>query len=290
MGYGHMEGPNGPDGYTEYALRHVEAMLKVSPELKLFASGPYPNDNWAKKSAAKMADKVKYISLHGYFGPTSYHGGRLHYTTPEDVEATYNAIVNSAIKVRDHAHNMRRCLDATGEKLHISFDEWNQWYSWNRPSCVGEGIFAARVLHFLLNESNALDMPISCYFQPVAEGAIIISPTESRLTANGQMFALMKAHQDGQLCRVTENDDLSTAASIRDGVLTITLINEQFNKERAFDFALKGKVEEAVLYSSNDVRPYTYFSESPLEVKATKKNVHTVLPPHSVARIRMRIK
>lgn len=290
MGYGHMEGPNGADGYTEYAKRHLEAMLKVTPGLNLFASGPYPNDDWARKSAAQMADHVKYISLHGYFGPSAYGGGRLHYTTPEDVRRTYEAIVESASHARNHARNMRRSLDATGEKLHISFDEWNQWYAWFRPSCVAEGIFTARMLHFFLNESNALDIPVVCYFQPVGEGAILIDRQGSRLTANGQMFSMMKAHQGGRLCRVTENDDNSTAATLRGDTLTVTLINASYDRERDFDFPLRARLMEATLYSSDDVRPYTYFSESPMEVSVTKRNIHTTLPPHSTAILRLLLK
>ena len=291
MGYGHMEGPNGPDGYTEYAMRHADAMLKVTPDLELFASGPYPNDDWANKSAAKMAECVKFISLHGYFGPTAYHGGGLHYTTPDETKTTYNAIVQSVFSARNHAQNMRRCLDATGKKLNISFDEWNQWYAWYRPSCVSEGIFTARMLHFFLNQSNDLNMPVVCYFQPIGEGAIIINRQNSRLAANGQMFAVMKAHQGGKICKVTENDDLSTAASVKNGVLTITLINADYDQERNFNFPLKtkGEVLNANLYSSEDVLPYSYFNESPLKVTNEKKSIQTTLPPHSVAIIQMKL-
>ncbi|MBQ7180887.1 MAG: hypothetical protein IJR87_06295 [Bacteroidaceae bacterium] len=290
MGYGHMEGPNGPDGYSDYALRHAEAMLAVTPDLELFASGPYPNDDWAKKSAARMADKVKYISLHNYYGPTSYSGGGLHYTTPEDVKRTYDATVASALGVVDHAQRMRKSLDATGHKLHISYDEWNQWYAWYRPSCVGEGIFAARMMHYFLNYTNAVDIPVVCYFQPVGEGAIIIDRLGSRLTAIGQVFSLMKVHQDGQICQVTENDDLSTTATLRDGVLSITLINEKYDEERSFNFPLKGKVQESIVYTSDDVLPYSYFSSSPLEVTSDRKGVSTVLPPHSIALLRIKLK
>lgn len=292
MGYGHMEGPNTAERYTEYALRHAEAMLKVVPDLELFASGPYPSDVWTTKSAAVMADKVKNISLHGYFGPSAYHGGGLRFTTPEETEKTYNAIAGSALATREHAHRMRKMLDSSGKKLHISFDEWNQWYAWYRPSCVSEGIFTARVLHFLLNESNALDMPVVCYFQPVGEGAIIIDPTGSRLTANGQMFAMMKAHQDGKICKVTENDDFSTTASVKDGVLTITLINAEYAQERNFSFPIRttGEILEAKLYSSDDVTPFSYFTESALPVKATKKILTSTLPPHSAAIIRVKVK
>lgn len=286
MGYGHMEGPDNPKSYTEYALRHADAMLAVTPSLELFASGPYPNDDWAANSAAAMSDKVKYISLHQYLLPP----GGVHYASPEAARKTYEGTVQNIFAVREHAQRMRSSLDKTGKQLHISFDEWNQWYSWYRPSCVSEGIFTARVIHFMLNESNVMDIPVFCYFQPVGEGAIIVTPTGSRLTANGQVFALMKAHQDGRVCRVSANDDLSTAATLKDGVLSITLINERYDEARNFSFALKGKVQEAVVYTSGDVLPFSTFSSSPLEVKADRKGIRTVLPPHSVALLRIRMK
>lgn len=286
MGYGHMEGPNGSTGYTEYALRHADAMLEVTPDLELFASGPYPNDEWAKNSAAVMADKVKYISLHHYASPK---GGR-HYASPEAARKTYEGTVENVYGNKNIAEKMRKSLEATGKKLHISFDEWNQWYAWYRPSCVSEGIYTARVLHYLLNHSNEMDMPVACYFQPVGEGAIIIDPSGSRLTANGQMFALMKAHQNGKLCKVTENDDLSTAATLKDDVLTITLINHEYDKERAFNFKLKGKLLDAFVYTSEDILPFSYFSKTPLSIGAKKGKISACLPPHSVAIVRLKIK
>lgn len=185
---------------------------------------------------------------------------------------------------------MRECLNTTEKELYISYDEWNQWFAWYRPSCVAEGIFSANMMHFFLNESNNLGMPVVCYFQPVGEGAIIIEPTSSHLTANGQIFSIMKEHQGGKLCKITENDDYSTTATIKDGIMTITLINAAYDTERTFNFKLKGNVTDAKLYSSNEVIPYTYFSESQLEVTDTRKEIKTVLPAHSVAIIRMKIK
>ena len=286
MGYGHMEGPNGTDGYTKFALRHADAMLKVTPDLELFASGPYPNDKWAKESAALMADKVKYISLHHYTAPK----GERHFTTPEDIKKTYEGTVDNVFSHQKNAEDMRKCLDGTGKKLHISYDEWNQWYSWYRPSYVGEGLYTARMLHYFLNHSNRMDIPVACYFQPVGEGAILIEPTESRLTANGQMFAMMAEHQGGKLCKVTENEDLSTTATLKDDVLTVTLINESYDKDREFCFDLRGKLVDAYVYTADDLLPYSYFNRVPLEVMVGKKQVKTVLPPHSAAIIHLKVK
>lgn len=291
MGYSHMEGPKGPEGYALIAGKHADAMLKVTPDLKLCSSGPYPYDEWAQKSAAVLSDRAPYVSLHRYSPDYEDNNrGLIRYTTPEEIKATYERIASSHMVNVDFAKAMRTSLDKTGKKMHISFDEWNQWYAWYRPSCVSEGIFTARMLHFFLTDSNALDIPIVCYFQPVGEGAIIITPTSSRLSANGQMFALMKEHQDGRLCKVAENDDYSTVATIKDGVLTITLINAEYDKEREFSFDIKGKLLDAKLYYSEDVTPYSYFEESALQVAASRKNISTTLPPHSVAIIRMAIK
>ncbi len=284
MGYGHMEGPQGPEGYAEMAEKHADAMLGITPDLELCSSGPYPNENWAKHSAAPLADKVKYISLH------HYAGGSKQFTTPEDIKKSYEEITGSFQGNIDLARRMRESLNATGKDLHISFDEWNQWYSWYRPSCVSEGIYAARTMHFYINESAALDIPIVCYFQPVGEGAILITPEGSLLTANGQMFAMMKAHQDGKVCKITDDEDYTTTATVKDGILTITLINPNYDTDREFSFALKGKVLDATLYSSEDVTPHSFFEESPLEVKAGRKDIKTVLPPHSAAILRLAIR
>lgn len=138
-----------------------------------------------------------------------------------------------------------------------------------------------------INESAALDIPIVCYFQPVGEGAILVTPEGSRLTAIGQVFTLMKAHQDGQVCQVGDNGDYSTAATLKDGVLTVTLVNSSYDTDREFTFNLKGKVLEAVLQHSDDVTPHSFFEESRLEVASRGKSLRAVLPPHSVALIRL---
>ena len=284
IGYGHMEGPDAPEEYALMAGKQADAMLAVSPGLELCSSGPYPNDNWAANSAARLSDKVKYISLH------HYAGGSRHYTTPEAERTSYEEVTGSYTGNINLARRMRESLDATGKDLHISFDEWNQWYSWYRPSCVADGIYSATTMHFYLNESNDLDIPIVCYFQPVGEGAIIITPKGSRLTANGQVFAMMKAHQDGRICKVEGNEDYSTAATLKDGILTVTLVNSYYDKERVFDFKLKGTFIDGTLLASEDLTPDSYFTGYPLEVNAGKKSIGTTLPPHSVAIMRIKLK
>ena len=79
-------------------------------------------------------------------------------------------------------------------------------------------------------------------------------------------------------------------ATLKDKVLTVTLINAEYEQDRAFSFNIPGKVVEARLFSSDDVRPYTDFTESPLDLTATRKSLRTVLPPHSAAIVKVALK
>ena len=284
IGYSHMEGPSDAAGYAELAEAHADAMLKADAGLEFCAAGSYSKAGWIDNAAVPLADKVRYIPLHRYANPSRQ------FTTPQEIKDSYEKIVRSALNQKISVEKLRANLDATGKRFHISFDEWNQWYAWYRPSCVAEGVFTALSLHLFINESNALDMPVACYFQPVNEGAVIVTPEGSSLTANGQMMALMKAHQGGKVCKVADNEDYAVAATLKDKVLTVTLINAEYEQDRAFSFNIPGKVVEARLFSSDDVRPYTDFTESPLDLTATRKSLRTVLPPHSAAIVKVALK
>lgn len=279
MGYGHMEGPAGPEGYAELAEKHIAAMRAADPDIELFSSGPYPNDDWARLSAARMAGEVKHVSLH------HYAGAAMDYTTPDAVAKTYRSIVSETAGAERLARKMRASLCETGEDLHISFDEWNFWYAWYRPSCVGEGIFTAKMLHMLMRLSPELDMPTCCYFQPVGEGAVLIDEDGARLTANGQMFAMMRAHCGGELCGLTGAEEDAALATVKDGVLTLTLINDRHDEDREFRFNLPGTDPAGELYESEEVTPYSYFTRRPLAVKEENRGASVLLPPHSAARI-----
>ena len=281
MGYGHMEGPKSPADYAALAGTHADAMLSVDPELTLFSSGPYPNDDWARESAAALRPVSKYVSLHHYaFADMDY--------TPEQIEKTYCSVGASAQGALDLAARMRDSLDRFAPGMLISFDEWNLWYGWFRPSCVTEGIFTAKMLHMFINRSADLGIALGAYFQPVNEGAIEVGPVAARLTADGQMFAMMKGHHGGRRCIIDCADPFTAAATVKDGAVFVTLVNDNFDENR--DFTLEGLqgVAEGTLYTSDEVLPYTYFRKTELTVKRDGGKLTVSVPPHSAAAVTVR--
>ena len=282
MGYGHMEGPKSPADYAALARTHADAMLAVDPTLTLFSSGPYPNDDWARESAAVLTPVSDCVSLHHYaFCEMDY--------TPEQTEKTYRSVVASVQGALDLAARMRESLDRFAPGTHISFDEWNLWYSWFRPSCVTEGVFTAKMLHLLINRSRDLGIALSAYFQPVNEGAVEVTPSTARLTANGQMFALMRGHHGGKRCLLDCDDPFTAAATVKDGAVYVTLVNDGFDKSR--EFVLEGASGDIAgeLYTSDTVLPCSYFQKTELPIKKDGATVRVLLPPHSAAAIRIRL-
>ena len=277
MGYEHMEGPSGPSAYAALAASHADAMLAVCPDLVLFSSGPYPNDDWAVYSAAALLPRADFISLHHYCSPN------LDYTAPEAVRETYLRVTESVKEVRELIRETRTALDRAAKGIRISFDEWNQWYAWHRPSCVAEGIFTAKMLHLFLELSGPMDMPVCCYFQPVGEGGILITEDDAVLTANGQVFALMKAHKGGSLCPLEGAENGCVMATQKDGKITVTMISDGYDEGRTFRFPVPGTVQEARLLCSGDVCPHSRFEERALPYRLEDFTIEAVLPPHSIA-------
>ena len=280
-GYGHMEGPKTAADYAAMARAHADAMLAADPEIELSSSGPYPNDEWARESAAALTPVAKYVSLHHYaFAQMDY--------TPDRIESSYASVVGSAQGALDLAVRMRESIDRFAPGLRISFDEWNLWYSWFRPSCVTEGVFTAKMLHMFINKAAELGVSLSTYFQPINEGAIEVTPKGARLSADGQVFALAKGHRGGRRCPVYGADEFTAAATEKGGTVTVTLVNESFDQHR--DFVLNGLSGEArgVLCGSDEIVPCSYFQQTALPVKKHGAGFVVTLPPHSVAAVTVR--
>ena len=284
MGYGHMEGPMQPEQYAEAARAAARAMLAKDPTLTLCSSGPYENKEksaaWVEKSARALRPEASFISFH------TYNNFPQDFTSPEGIRQTYENIVGS---VKENRANLRALRANLPEDIHISYDEWNVWAAWFRKSSVIEGMFAASMLHMMLHAGGALDVPFLCFFQPVGEGAIDVFPDHAALSADGQAFALMKAHKGGELCAIEGLEDYEAVASLREDVLSVSLVNDDFDAPARFVLNAPGPVVAARLLEGRDLLPGSHFEERPLPVDAAGDAVFAILPPRSAALIQFRL-
>ena len=284
MGYGHMEGPMQPAQYAAAAGAAAQAMLAVDPSLTLCSSGPYGSPDktgaWIDASARALLPMATYISFH------TYSNIPYDYTSPAAIRSAYQAAL-AAVKGNREALSALRALTPAG--IHISYDEWNLWAAWFRKSSTPEGMFVASMLHMMLYAGDALDTPFLCFFQPVGEGAIDVLPTGAVLSADGQAFALMKAHRGGAICRVDGLQDDEAVASVREHALSLSLINPDFDQPAAFCVNAPGPVKTTRLLTAADLLPGARFEEGQPAVTQAEGTCRIMLPPRSVALIQFDI-
>jgi len=276
LGYGHMEGANGPAEYAAAVRRHAEKMLEVSPDLELCSCGPYPNRDWAEKSAFALKDVASLVSLHHYAEFPEF-------IDPETREKEYYYFIGKVnteyLPLMDSLHRM---LDPA---VSVSLDEWNSWAAWYRNGSITEGIFAARLLNVLYRDAEKYGIRQVCHFESINEGSIRVLPDRAYLTPAGQAIAAMAHHAEGTL-RALMDDVVATE---KDGMLTATLINRSYREDKPFQLLYPGEITQAVLYSGEDVVPNSFFQESVPDVKRDAEGIRLVLPPHSIAVLKIRV-
>jgi len=277
FGYGHMEGDNGALGYSHLARENAVKMLEVFPNLTLCSSGPYPSKEWSQYSAKALADISKLVSLHFYGGG---FGNGPSYKTPEITNTTYETCVNSVKTARQKIRELSEQLRDTD--LKISFDEWNVWYGWYRPSCVTDGIFTAMMMNMIINEAHNGNVSFSCQFEAMNESAVKITPAGVSITATGQALSLMAEHSGASLLYC----DDCTVATKNENLVTVTMVNPSLNKTMPFSVSDVKNVISAHLYHGRSLRPHERFEIIRLENNAQNGVYKVEVPAHSISVLR----
>ena len=274
FGYGHMEGDNSANGYSHLARENGMRMLEVSPNLTLCSSGPYPNKEWIDYSAKPLADIAKFVSLHYYAG--GYKNGPS-YASAEEIRESYKTCVSSVKIAQNKVRKMRELLG--DETIKISFDEWNVWYGWYRPSCLIDGIFTGMMMNMIIGEAQTRGIGFACQFEAVNESAIRVTPTSALLTATGQALALMKVHAEGTLLYA---DDCSVATE-KEGTVSITVVNPSYDMEKTVLFECNKDIILSKLYEGKSLCPHNRFEISDLLIRKNVDYNEIEIPPHSIA-------
>ncbi len=237
MGYGHMEGPKGAKGYTDMVRPHAEAMLKVDPTLAITASGPYPGggEDWIKNSALALNAVAPVISYHRY---DAWDGCLFDYTTPESTAKLFDVVSKSAERAEAALTNFRSRLPWN---VGISYDEWNIWYMWYRKEAIVEGLYAAKMLTQMMHNWEAWGLKYVCYFQPINEQAITVSPFESHLTSIGEAMRLWKGHVGGVPSVIPDLPENAFATDAPDGSRYVTFYNFSTDKPCTFRIPTDGR-------------------------------------------------
>ena len=274
FGYGHMEGDNSASGYARLAHESGRKMLEKNPNLAFCSSGPYPNKEWTDYSVKPLADIAKAVSMHFY--ACGYDNGP-DYNEDADLEASFRRCIGDVEVPRRMLESLRN--DIGNDEIKISFDEWNVWYGWYRPSSVIDGIFSVRMMHMIISEANRLGIGYACHFEAVNESAIKVTPHSAYLSATGQAIAMTGVHAGGLLLYA---DDRAVVTK-KEEVTSATLVNDSYSESKKFVIECASDKASITLYEGKNLLPHSYFELSTYECKNNGSGIEIDIPAHSAA-------
>lgn len=272
FGYGHMEGDNTPAGYCQIALENGKKMLEALTRSQPAAPrDPILTRNGRIFSQAACRDFSDDFPALLWLRPP--------YTDLSTIEEEYNRCMASVSRMRELIHQSRQWLEPS---IRISMDEWNVWYAWYRPSSVTDGIYAALVLHMLMEEAEKSGIGPCVSLSGNQRGMLCVKPDHVSLTAQGQVFSWMNRwHMGNRLCSASQEAVITVD---REGRVSATVVNAAFHREKPVDFSSFGPCSEAVLFSSDTVLPPSSFTQSNVLDQAAGGTLQ--MPPHSVLFLR----
>jgi len=274
FGYGHMEGDNSPEGYRKIAEENGKYMLAVCPDLTLCTSGPYPNKDWMERAARPLSHIAPLVSQH-YYNPFP------RYDAEGDLASDYYTSLAGVENLRQQIREMHAIMPP---QMSISMDEWNVWYAWYRPSSVSDGMFAALALHMFMEERDRCGLGLVCHFEAINEGCILVTPENAVLSAQGQIFSIMKHHMGGR----SLHHSRQAAATINEDVLTVTMVNAAYDQPIPVSVPDIGGLLRASIYTADTVVPPSFFTEQTITPLRTDGAYTLVMPPHSVLLMQLR--
>lgn len=305
-----------PEYYCDEYRRYQSFCKNFSGnELYKIACGPNSNDyNWTDVVMSNLGEwNTKAISLHYYTVPTgdwNKKGSATEFSDEEYYETISKTLYMDEL-IKHHSGIMSR-RDPEG-KIGLIVDEWGCWYDVEEGTNPGflyqqntmrDAIVAACNLNIFNNHSDKVVMANLAQAVNVLQSLILTEGEKMVKTPTYHVFDLFKTHQGGELCYSYANNCqaggkipmISQSASVKDGVLTVTIANCSIDDDAHICCDIAGEnyqnIECRIL--DNEVRDYNDFDNCDKVVpkeysaKMTEKGFEIDLPKCSVVVVTMR--
>ncbi len=211
------------DGYSAQCRLFSEAMKNADDSIYLVPCTQFSNGvawpDWNTPVMESAKDTMRAGSAHQYMLDQ----------IPLVTEADYAKVINtprgSVVDTLKLARELMDKYQPEDRRLGLVYDEWN--LMWGRKGSVPAALYVAGILNMLCREAQPLGLEMACYFMPVNEGAIKVTPLAAEFDTTGHVFELYKIHQGNRLLEVAGTPTVDLCASLSpDGKrVTVTAVN-----------------------------------------------------------------
>ncbi len=283
--------------------------------LQLIACGPNGNDlDWTRRFFEKLrkdygSAPIHHFAAHYYCGTA---GTATEYTESQWYELLYKAIQMEPLVVQQRA-----AMDVFDpqRKIGLIVDEWGTWHPptpgrnpaflWQQNT-MRDALVAALSLDIFNRHADKVVMTNIAQTINVLQALILTEGDKMIKTPTFHVYHLYKPHQGGRAVRLlceSEMRDctvsgkaqqlplLAGSASVKDGVLTVTLVNSHATEGKEVALTLHGatlpQIADTATISHKSIHAHNTFEESEAVVPnyGTVNGQGLTLPPASVTRL-----
>ncbi len=303
-----------PEYYADIYKRFATYMQGNS-NTKIFriASGPYgDNYNWTEVLMKNIPlNLIEGIGLH-YYSVIDWNakGPATNFT-----EEQYFKIIKQALKIEEYIEGHSKIMDKYDPKKKVALvvDEWGGWYDVEpgtnpaflfQQNTMRDAVLAGVTLNIFNNHCDRVKMANLAQTVNVLQAVILTEKEKIILTPTYHVMEMFNVHHDAVMLPSTvisdsykyNNEEIKSiscsASRNKDGVIHISLVNIDMNKEKNVKIDLRGQKVNSVsgrILTSQKVQDHNTFDD-PKKVKPEVfkdvmllNNVIDVkLPPFSV--------
>ncbi len=297
-----------PEYYAD-EYRRYQTYCRTYGKDKLYriACGPSVDDyRWMEVLMERAAFCMDGISLHHYTipGPWEEKGS----ATEFDEDKYYYTLERADYMetlIRNHSSIMDR-FDPQ-KRIGLIVDEWGCWFDVEKGTNPGflyqqntmrDAMVAAMTLHIFIRHHDRVHMANLAQLVNVLQSVILTEGDKMILTPTWHVFDLLQGHMDGEALPCTSFcgklprgvDQITAAASLKDGKITITLANLSMTdaEEVTIDLGREEKHDAVCRMLTGEVHEHNTFEQPNRVVSRESKcrpengSFHMTLLPVSV--------
>jgi alpha-N-arabinofuranosidase len=311
-------GDMAPDYYANI-FRNYSSYIRGDQFQKIIC-GPAGNDTeWTETILIGLKGKTHLaqgLSLHYYTLPTSDWSNKG--SSTDFGEEMWFATLRNTMKVEEYIQQHLDVMDKYDpkRKMKLIVDEWGTWYDklpgtkdgfLQQQNTLRDALVAGINLNIFNNYADRISMANLAQIVNVLQSVIMTKGHQMVKTPTYHVFEMYNVHQNANLIPIDFTSEyydykgesipaLSASASIKDGIINITITNANPNKAISID-CLVGKDFKSVsgkIITGNEITDYNDFNKkekifisdfNSVEFKDDK--LYIQVPAHSVVLIQL---
>lgn len=263
-----------PEYYACEYRRYAEVIANASKGLELFGCGAnWAEYGWTRGVLGELSKKnvrMHGLAFHYYCGTA---GGAVNFT-----DAEWNQLISQARKMEELIGRHWAAAVSYGleNQAKLVIDEWGCWHHDNtdlvatdhlfeQQSTMRDAVVTALTLNIFNNNCEKIRLCTVAQLVNNLHALFLAHEDKCFCTPTYHVFDMYKEHMGAEAVSVAAPDGVSASASVKDGMMTVTLAN--LTPDRDIEVSLealgfeKGKTAEIITLGDGDLHAHNTFDE-----------------------------